>query len=102
MRYMSIILPSHRARIKSERKHVRIDKFRHRTWNHFCWTYTSRTGVNNMYFNGDLVGSFEVGSPGRRPVIDGSRSTGVLDSAFMMGQEPDDIRGRGKYSQMPG
>ena len=68
-------------------KHVRIPAFSHRAWNHFCWTYQSKTGQNRVYLNGELVGSvfFEI----RREAKGSEESFG---HSFSIGQEPDAFR----------
>ena len=34
---------------------VKIPSFRHRTWNHFCWSYSSQTGSSKVYYNGKFI-----------------------------------------------
>ena len=34
---------------------VKIQPYRHRTWNHFCWSYSSLNGSNKFYYNGKLI-----------------------------------------------
>lgn len=71
----------------------KVSPYLHRTWNHFCWTYSSITGINELYHNGILVGIKssvdEHGTTG--PAINASES--VYDASIILGQEPDTIRG---------
>ena len=73
--------------------------YQHRTWNHFCWTYSSKTGENNLYHNGQWVGEVNLldhyGTTG--PSIQASDS--LDDFAFIIGQEPDSMRGDYQESQ---
>ena len=73
--------------------------YRHRAWNHFCWSYSGKTGMNTLYHNGQLVGTISLldyyGIYG--PLIQGTRT--VYESAFIIGQEPDSMRGDYKKSQ---
>ena len=74
-----------------------VYSFRHRAWNHFCWSYSSITGINKAYHNGKLIGTVsfvdEYGTRG--PSMD--RSEDVYESALIIGQEPNDGM-KGGYS----
>ena len=35
---------------------VKIEKYFHRAWSHFCWHYSSLTGNSTFYYNGQLAG----------------------------------------------
>ena len=74
---------------------VLMKTFKHRSWNHICWTFESKTGLNKIYLNGELQGSFEIKSDFIRNGILGSDET--LDSAFILGQEPDAPSPRGGF-----
>ena len=67
--------------------------YKHRAWNHFCWTYSNTTGISSLYHNGKRIGRFslldEYGHTG--PGIYGSKN--VHDAALIIGQEPDSMRG---------
>ena len=69
-----------------------ISPYFHRAWNHFCWTYSSKTGRNEIYHNGELIGSKSSvdvhGSKG--PAIMANKD--VYDSAIIIGQESDTMR----------
>ena len=65
-----------------------LDSFRHRSWNHVCWYYSSETGNNRLYYNGNLIGQKKVSD---LPIIPGSKTT--YDHSLILGQEPDGIRG---------
>ena len=66
-----------------------VKKYRHRTWNHFCWTYDSKDGKNRIYFNGELVTEATLYSNYTKRGIRGTDE--VFDSYFIYGQEPDFI-----------
>ena len=70
-------------------KHVIINTFLHRTWNHFSWTYESRLGENRIHLNGKLVGSvlFEI----KREALGSDEAFG---NSFFIGQDPDAFRGK--------
>ena len=67
---------------------IELPSYRHRTWNHVCWYFSSETGINELYFNGDLVQRV---NSSNFPSIEGS--LGSHDHHFIIGQEPDKIRG---------
>ena len=69
--------------------------FKHRSWNHICWTFQSLTGMNRIYLNGQLQGSFVINSEFTRKGILGSDE--VFQSAFIIGQEPDPPSPNGGY-----
>ena len=69
--------------------------FKHRAWNHICWNFESTTGINKMYLNGELQGSFEISSDFTRRGVLGSDE--VFESAFIIGQEPDPPSPRGGF-----
>ena len=64
-----------------------MKNFKHRSWNHICWAFESETGVSEIYLNGKFEGSFVIDSDFVRGGILGSDE--VLESAFIIGQEPD-------------
>jgi hypothetical protein len=70
-----------------------ISPYLHRSWNHFCWTYSSTSTTNKLYHNGRLVGTksnFDAHG-GKLPAINASRY--LKDSSIILGQEPDTMRG---------
>ena len=44
------------AWIHSQEITVYSTRYKHRTWNHFCWIYSSNNGESKFYHNGVLVG----------------------------------------------
>ena len=76
---------SNKQTIKIE---IGLDSYRHRTWNHICWYFSRDKGINELYYNGKLVGRKRILNI---PVIEGSSKS--YDHSFIMGQEPDKIRG---------
>ena len=67
---------------------IRLDNYRHRTWNHVCWYFSKETGINTLFYNGNLVESKHIKN---LPLIQGS--LGAHDHSFIIGQEPDTLRG---------
>ena len=72
---------------------VKIPNYSHRTWNHFCWLYSSITGNSTFYYNGKFVGRAPMKE---RPIIG---SDDQLPDALIVGQEQDAIKGRYELSQ---
>ena len=64
-----------------------VRNYRHRHWNHLCWSYSSSTGMTVLYFNGKLAGNIRQAEKGHtiKSYEDPS------DSSFIIGQEMDDI-----------
>ena len=62
--------------------------FRHRKWNHICFTYTSVEKVGKLYYNGKKV---REDSEGNFTNIESGES--VLRSSFEIAQEPDIFEG---------
>ena len=69
-------------------QYVTISPFKHRTWNHFCWSYDSLSGENKIYANGVLHQKITLDL---HREIKGSYE--VFGSSFLIGQEPDAFRG---------
>ena len=63
---------------------VNIENYRHRTWNHICWTYSTMKKENRFYYNGNLIGSRAMVESFPIPIADDSRVT-----SFILGQDPD-------------
>ena len=74
---------------------VMMKTFKHRSWNHICWTFQSKTGMNKMYLNGELQGSFTKESDFIKEGILGSDE--VFESSFIIGQEPDPPSPKGGF-----
>ena len=68
--------------------YVVMKNFLHRSWNYFCWSYSSYSGESRLYMNGKLQGVV-VFVTGRE--IEGDHK--VYDSSFSLGQDPDMLRG---------
>jgi len=74
---------------------VNIKDYRHRNWNHICWSYSSISNTNKFYYNGKLLGviSMENGYP--------IPTAGELEMAsFIIGQEPDAFNGKFSVAQL--
>ena len=67
---------------------VRIKHFKHRSWNHLCWSYDSISGENRIFVNGKFQGKTFFDSK-----IEALGSNEVYGSSFSIGQEPDAFRG---------
>ena len=68
-----------------------VEYFKHRTWNHICWTYSYERNWHRIYINGELkAGKINVTNL-ISPVW--KSSSKVENHAFVIGQEPDSIRG---------
>ena len=67
---------------------VKIDKYQHRVWNHVCVVYSTINSSSSLFFNGQPAGTRTYDS---LPIIPGTEY--VVDYAFILGQEPDSLRG---------
>ena len=84
-------------------RYTTIRPFKHRAWNHICWSYTSLSGKSRIYANGVLQGEENIDTNIQIPGSDE-----VSGSSFIIGQEPDSFRGgfdryqafRGNISEM--
>ena len=75
-------------------RYTTASNFKHRTWNHFCWSYASLTGESRIYSNGVLQGGETIATS-----IEIPGSDEVSGSAFIIGQEPDSFRGGFDWNQ---
>jgi hypothetical protein len=80
--------------------------YEYQVWNHFCVVYSSISGNSALYHNGKLIGNIslvdntDIGV-NRAPSI--PRASSAYDSSFIIGQEPDSMRGNfSKYQAFPG
>ena len=71
-----------------------VDSFRHRTWNHMCWSYSSITGAHKFFYNGKLIHTLSISGP----VITGGDDVPI--SSFIIGQDPDIIDGEFDSTQL--
>ena len=62
--------------------------YKHREWNHFCFTYSTTEKYGKLYANGKLLKAVWQGDFNRIPSGDE-----VLRSSFVIGQEPDRFNG---------
>ena len=70
-----------------------IHQFYHRKWVHLCLSFSSTNGEQRTYYNGKLVGYTQTVLNDSSVILRGS-GDGVIDSSFIFGQEPDEIRGK--------
>lgn len=68
-----------------------VNSFRHRTWNHFCWTYSSLTGRSEFFYNGNMVAETTMPKDSNLPIIPSAEE--VTNPLFVIGQEPSSIKG---------
>ena len=76
----------------------KIVPFPHRKWNHICWSYSSYTGNNNLYFNGKLLASQNLGFRSEKPIVDDYND--IYDAALIIGQEQDSVGGGYSVNQL--
>jgi hypothetical protein len=93
-----------------EKAHFTIEygnvSYKYQDWNHFCVVYSSFCGYSSLYHNGKLITNIsllnntDIGI-NRVPSIPGGAS--AHDSSFIIGQEPDSMRGSfSKFQAFPG
>ena len=68
-----------------------VKGFKHRTWNHFCWTYSALKGDSSLFYNGNLVANVDLSYETVQPTILGTEE--VNKHLFVIGQEPDTLKG---------
>ena len=73
--------------------------YNHREWNHFCWTYSNKSGINDLFHNGEKIASIDLSKNSETYGMSIPGSQEVYDSSFIIGQEPDSLRGGYSESQ---
>lgn len=68
-----------------------VDSFPHRTWTHFCWSFSSINGENRFYHNGIFLGIHKLNFEDFEMAMEDANN--MDQSAFIFGQEPDNMRG---------
>ena len=63
----------------------------HRTWTHLCWRFSSITGENEFFQNGESLGQKLFNSSNSEWVVKGKDDS--TDSSFVFGQEQDELGG---------
>ena len=87
-----IFLPWYRIPSESINKaiHIELKLFKHRTWAHVCWTYSSDTCCHVIYYNGARMGKVcDKAEEISRWEI--SSSTNVSKHSVIIGQEQDEV-----------
>ena len=74
---------------------IKVQSYEQRSWNHICWIYSTAQNANSLYYNGKLM-SVEKGGASF-PFVPGTDSAD--EYAFVIGQEPDSLRGGYTASQ---
>ena len=70
---------------------IPVRSFQHRTWNHFCWAYSSIARQSSLFYNGNLVATASLSNYSVHPIISGTDN--VDKHLFVIGQEPDSLDG---------
>ena len=81
-----------RSKGSIERKKWLIS-YRHRNWNHFCLLHPNNSKDIKLYHNGENVQISPFKEHNESRPFSMTKSTEAYDSAFIIGQEPDTIRG---------
>ena len=70
-----------------------INSYRHRRWNHYCWSYSSNDASSKLFYNGMRVGEVNLRKefPGLIPPVPKGTKEGNY-SAFIIGQDQDGVR----------
>ena len=80
----------------SDRVGAKVGNFDQREWNHLCWTHDHPRQRHRLYVNGELV---RTTNASKASIGFGYAGGGrVLDSAFVIGQEQDEVGA--KYDKM--
>ena len=74
---------------------INIAQYKHRSWGHICWSFSSKTGINKYYYNGKLIG-IRSGNEGV-PLLGADDSK---TSSFILGQDPDVFNGEFSVTQL--
>ena len=67
--------------------------YHHRHWNHFCLVYSTTSNEVKLYHNGKKFQSLSLENNVNSSAYNMPKSTSAFDSAFIVGQEPDSMRG---------
>ena len=70
---------------------IPVTSFHHRTWNHVCWSYSARTKRTRFYYNGRMIADTQMDNSSIPSIIEESHH--ISNYAFVIGQEPDILRG---------
>ena len=68
-----------------------IIPFPHRKWNHICWTYSTITRNNVLYFNGKEIMHITTPRKEKMEFVEGYNV--IYEGAFILGQEQDRVGG---------
>ena len=66
---------------------LNVKNFRHRTWNHICWAYSSYSGNSSLIINGKLVADGKMPPSTKYPKIPPTETT--VKHLLLIGQVPD-------------
>ena len=72
-----------------------VTGYRHRSWNHICWSYSTITKTSKFYFNGDVIKVMHLIYGPSVYSQDESRI-----ASFIMGQDPDVFNGEFSVNQL--
>ena len=67
-----------------------LKDYRHRTWTHLCWSFSTLTGISQFFHDGVLLGTDAVNISNNDLAMRGAQK--MYDTALIFGQEPDIMR----------
>ena len=67
-----------------------LKDYRHRTWTHLCWSFSTLTGISQFFHDGILLGTHSVNISNTDLAMRGAQK--MYDTALIFGQEPDIMR----------
>ena len=65
--------------------------YAHRTWFHFCWSFSTVSRKSKMYYNGKLIKTDILNLDSETEAY--LKPPEIVDEAFLFGQEPDSMMG---------
>ena len=72
-----------------------VTDYRHRSWNHICWSYSTITETSKFHFNGDVI---KVMNLINGPSVYSQDESRI--ASFIMGQDPDVFNGEFSVNQL--
>ena len=70
-----------------------IKPYLHRHWIHICWSFSTLTGISQIFYNGNLMNTQHVENNKGNNLFNNEDGKYGLQKAFIFGQEPDEIIG---------
>ena len=72
-----------------------LEHYKHRSWNHICWSYSSIKKTSTFYHNGILIANEQITEA---PIIPSANDFKV--TSIILGQEPDSFNGKFSLTQL--